>query len=738
MARELELLTVMAATFIVGLIVGMMIAPVIPGLNQNTPQALGTTTPTFTYRKAGKATFGRVEGDIANITSTFRQVNALAQKLATMLPLERFAELIPGDVLLILASATPLLKNIIAYTVKNGLVQVAPQTWDIQSELQSLIQTLATAPAATVATPIATLEIRSAKNPLYQLPLTYTAFYEQQLENVDEPDPVKYSELENTAYIVTEKGTIKLASFRPQSTIIGEINVLGDAERIAAKLAIVETSGANTRTLAKLAPRIRLEALHLVEDNLFAIVLLDYPYIPRTNLTDRTLVLVYNTKTGQLMDWFWVEGHYFDSRAYKDPSTGKAKLILVTTKYTWALSQPIRTSWGTIPSNATAILSPRPRTTTIVILYDASTRSKSAVAIVGDTPMLVYFEPHQGLYIVYETISLKLLKVAKEVLEELHSELKKRVDVKTIVAKITNFLLSRLPPKISILSMLKTGLVKVDVLQDMLVVKCYRELDGLPIRNQFSIDLYNNTLRIVLWRGWGGFNLYVLDPATLKQIANMTVELPGERVYGVRFIGPYLYVVTYRTVDPLFAISLANPEKPEILGWREGPGWDEFLYPLNETTILGIGYSGKRELRVSVYKLEKDGNIKLYSSIMIPRERASILFQGRYGYHALVVDKKRNWILVPGTIKFVKVTINGERQTIATLSYYLIKYDPITLSLSQPEEIRLSFTPDKWPLYRYARALVTNDIVHIITPYKVADYQIAGEKPSLIAETRLV
>jgi len=74
----------------------------------------------------------------------------------------------------------------------------------------------------------------------------------------------------------------------------------------------------------------------------------------------------------------------------------------------------------------------------------------------------------------------------------------------------------------------------------------------------------------------------------------------------------------------------------------------------------------------------------------------------------------------------------------AVLSYYLIEYDPITLSLSQPKEISLTFTVGKQPLYHYARALITDETIHIITPYKVADYQIASGKPTLVAETRLV
>lgn len=704
--RKVKLFTLVATMFIAGLVVGLVVAPVIPDLKRAMQTVLETD---FARQEVGKAVFGKVEGDVANITSKFRQVSLLAQKFSKVFSFEKLARV---------AKELPPISTLITPFLGEKPLYPPPITF-----------------TTAIAVPIATLRIEFIETQFYTP--TYTVFYEQQVEGVDEPDPVKYLEVENLAYVVAENGVVKLVSFKPLSTIVGEINVSRDAEKVAAKLVVVEASNTATRTLVELKPRVRVEALHLVGGSLFAIVQLDYPHIPKTNLTDQVLVLVYNPKTGQLIDWFWVEGRYFDSRAYLDPSTGKARLLLVAVKHTWMLGSSPRTSWGPIPSNATAILSPTPNTITIVVLYDTSTHSKSAVAVAGGTPKLVYFDPHYGLYIVYKAVSLKLLNVAEEILRELCRVVEEGGDVEGVVVRTLKLLLSRLPRE-TLISPLKTGVVKIDVVEDNLVVKHYRELEGLPVGNQFSIDLYNNTLRIVLGRVGGGFNLYVLDPITLKQLANMTIALPGERVYGVRFIGPYLYIVTYRAVDPLFAISLANPEKPEVLGWRKGPGWDELLYPLNETAVLGIGFNEEHELRVSVYRLEEDGDIKLCSRVVVEGERSSILFQGRYGYHALVVDRKRGWILVPGMLEYVKVAVDGKTQIMAALSYHLIRFDPATLSLGQPEEMSLSFKLDKPPSYRYARALIVDNTIHIITPYKVVDYRLAGGKPVLVAETKLV
>jgi uncharacterized secreted protein with C-terminal beta-propeller domain len=47
--------------------------------------------------------------------------------------------------------------------------------------------------------------------------------------------------------------------------------------------------------------------------------------------------------------------------------------------------------------------------------------------------------------------------------------------------------------------------------------------------------------------------------------------------------------VTFRQVDPFFAISLANPRAPIILGQLKVPGYSSYLYPYDNSTIIGIG-----------------------------------------------------------------------------------------------------------------------------------------------------
>lgn len=64
-----------------------------------------------------------------------------------------------------------------------------------------------------------------------------------------------------------------------------------------------------------------------------------------------------------------------------------------------------------------------------------------------------------------------------------------------------------------------------------------------------------------------------------------------ERVYGVRFVGDRAHVVTFRTIDPLYVIDWSNPADPFIAGSLEIPGFSDYLQPLGDNLLLGIGKS---------------------------------------------------------------------------------------------------------------------------------------------------
>ena len=67
------------------------------------------------------------------------------------------------------------------------------------------------------------------------------------------------------------------------------------------------------------------------------------------------------------------------------------------------------------------------------------------------------------------------------------------------------------------------------------------------------------------------------------------IGLPGEQVYAVRFLGPRAYVVTFRRTDPLYVLDLANPLDPKLAGELKTPGFSDYLIPLGDSLLLGVG-----------------------------------------------------------------------------------------------------------------------------------------------------
>ncbi len=64
---------------------------------------------------------------------------------------------------------------------------------------------------------------------------------------------------------------------------------------------------------------------------------------------------------------------------------------------------------------------------------------------------------------------------------------------------------------------------------------------------------------------------------------------PGEQVYAVKFIGSRAYVVTFRRTDPLYVLDLSNPAQPKTIGELELPGFSDYLYPMSDSLLLGVG-----------------------------------------------------------------------------------------------------------------------------------------------------
>ncbi|MDP3486539.1 MAG: beta-propeller domain-containing protein, partial [Bacillota bacterium] len=188
------------------------------------------------------------------------------------------------------------------------------------------------------------------------------------------------------------------------------------------------------------------------------------------------------------------------------------------------------------------------------------------------------------------------------------------------------------------------------------------------ILNQFSMDEHKEHFRIAT-TDWNNNvvtnNVFVLDPA-MKLAGKIENIAPGERIYSARFMGDKGYLVTFEMVDPLFVLDLSNPHKPTILGELKIPGFSNYLHPLDENHLLGIGkdtdvmdrkdHTGKV---VGQFVVEKGMKLAIFdvSDVNNPKEKYSEIIGGRGTYSevlnnhkALLFNTKSGTLAFPVTI----------------------------------------------------------------------------------------
>jgi uncharacterized secreted protein with C-terminal beta-propeller domain len=117
--------------------------------------------------------------------------------------------------------------------------------------------------------------------------------------------------------------------------------------------------------------------------------------------------------------------------------------------------------------------------------------------------------------------------------------------------------------------------------------------------NQWSLSEHRGVLRVVsteapAWWGAGGESESALTTlrqreGELAQVGRVGGLGKGERVYAVRFAGDVGYVVTFRQIDPLYTLDLADPDRPRVLGELKIPGYSAYLHPIGEDLLIGIG-----------------------------------------------------------------------------------------------------------------------------------------------------
>ena len=202
-----------------------------------------------------------------------------------------------------------------------------------------------------------------------------------------------------------------------------------------------------------------------------------------------------------------------------------------------------------------------------------------------------------------------------------------------------------------------TQIVKVD-LNNKLDFTATVKVDGY-IDNQYALDEKDGYLRVATTadRNDSGNRiqsnrLYIFDK-NLKQVGRTKAFAENESIKAVRYIGDTAYVITYEQTDPLFVIDTKDVKNPKILGEVKISGFSTLLVPVDDNTLLGIGYHTQDEdytdmevqegIKLALFDVSNKAEPKVLDEKIFKNYESQVQFNPK----ALLVNFERNDYTIP-------------------------------------------------------------------------------------------
>ena len=193
--------------------------------------------------------------------------------------------------------------------------------------------------------------------------------------------------------------------------------------------------------------------------------------------------------------------------------------------------------------------------------------------------------------------------------------------------------------------------------------KCMGKVPGY-IKNQFAMSYDGEYVKIATTKNnvivdgdamWMSIddrtnNLYILN--NQMQIVGKVEDLAkGEMIQSVRYIGNTAYVVTFRQTDPLFVIDLSDPTKPTVKGELKITGFSEYLHPITNTLLIGVGQDGTEsgtngDCKISLFDVSDPNKPFEASKVTVANGSANVHSPVAYN-HKCFVKLSENEFAVP-------------------------------------------------------------------------------------------
>lgn len=199
----------------------------------------------------------------------------------------------------------------------------------------------------------------------------------------------------------------------------------------------------------------------------------------------------------------------------------------------------------------------------------------------------------------------------------------------------------------------RTQVVKVD-LKNNLDFSSSVSICGY-IDDSYSFDEKDDCLRVVTTttldndKFTEAANIFVLDK-DLKCVGKITDFASNESIQTVRYINDTAYVITYKAADPLFIIDLTKNSEPKVLGETKISGFSSTLVPVDDNTLLSVGYYTAKEdsvdsdgIKLTTFDVSKKNKPKKLDEMIFKNYESPV----QYDQNTLLINTERNDYAIP-------------------------------------------------------------------------------------------
>lgn len=203
------------------------------------------------------------------------------------------------------------------------------------------------------------------------------------------------------------------------------------------------------------------------------------------------------------------------------------------------------------------------------------------------------------------------------------------------------------------------------------------------VPDRWAFSEYDGRLRVASMRSpaWQQTDTVVSvleeDDGVLRRIGHVGGMGVGEEIKSVRWFGELAVIVTFRQTDPLYTLDLSSPRDPQVLGELKITGFSEYLHPLGDDLLLGVGLAADRRgmtrgSQVSVFDLTDLSAPSLVDRLGLGRRSSSPV---EYDSRAFTYLPEQRLALVPATawrrdttrIEVLQVSPDGDLSLVRTL-----------------------------------------------------------------------